>query len=106
MKRLTLMQGLQIGLGLGLSSLAHALPADPQKIASELRMTPQTVRVRLSNLGRVMTVRGSDLALSLAKKPGLGNVRADEWVIDCKRSLIYQPETNFLDSSTLPSSNF
>ncbi len=94
MKRLTLMQGLQIGLGLGLSSLAHALPADPQKIASELRMTPQTVRVRLSNLGRVMTVRGTDLALSLAKKPGLGNVRADEWVIDCKRSLIYQPETN------------
>ena len=94
MKRLTLMQGLQIGLGLGLGSLAFAVPANHTKLASELKMTPQTVRVRLSNLGRVMTIRGTDLALSLARNPALGNVRADEWIIDCKRSLIYQPETN------------
>jgi len=52
------------------------------------------VRVKLSDLGRVMRIRGTDLALSLARKPELGNVRADEWIVDCKRSIIYQPETN------------
>jgi stage II sporulation protein D len=74
-------------------SFALALPLEPSKLASELKMTPKTVRVRLSDLGRVMTIKGTDLALSLAKRPELGNVRADEWVIDCKRSLIYQPES-------------
>lgn len=56
-------------------------------------MTPQTVRVKLSNLGRVMVIKGTDLALSLAKKPELGNIRADQWMIDCKRSLIIDPNT-------------
>jgi stage II sporulation protein D len=70
---------------------AHALPLDPKKLASELKMTPQTVRVKLSNLGRVMIIKGTDLALSLAKKPEIGNVRADQWMIDCKRSLIIDP---------------
>ena len=72
----------------------HALPLDPQRLASELKIGPQTVRVKLSALGRVMSIRGTDLALSLAKKPELGNVRADEWIVDCKKSIIYQPETN------------
>ena len=73
---------------------AHALPVEPAKLASELKMNPQTVRVKLSELGRVMTIRGTDLALSLARKPELGNVRADEWIVDCKKSIIFQPATN------------
>jgi SpoIID/LytB domain protein len=72
----------------------HALPLEPARLASQLKIGPQTVRVKLSDLGRVMTIRGTDLALSLAKKPELGNVRADEWIVDCKRSIIYQPATN------------
>jgi stage II sporulation protein D len=76
-----------------LSPSAQALPLDPQRLASELKVGPQTVRVKLSDLGRVMTIRGTDLALSLARKPELGNVRADEWVVDCKRSIIFQPST-------------
>jgi SpoIID/LytB domain protein len=72
---------------------AHALPLEPRKLASELKMTPQTVRVKLSDLGRVLTIRGTDLALSLAKKPELGNVRADVWIVDCKKSIILQPST-------------
>jgi SpoIID/LytB domain protein len=72
---------------------AHGLPLEPRKLASELRVTPKIVRVKLSDLGRVMVIKGTDLALSLAKKPELGNVRADEWVVDCKRSLIIQPLT-------------
>ncbi len=77
---------------LGLS--AFGTINDSSKLASELKMNPHTVRVRLSELGRVMAIRGTDLALSLAKKPELGNVRADEWIVDCKRSMIYQPATN------------
>jgi hypothetical protein len=73
---------------------AFALPLDPSRLASELKLGPQTVRVKLSDLGRVMTIRGTDLALSLAIKPELGNVRADEWIVDCKKSIIYQPATN------------
>jgi stage II sporulation protein D len=73
---------------------AQALPLDPSRLASELKIGPQTVRVKLSDLGRVMTIRGTDLALSLAIKPELGNVRADEWIVDCKKSIIYQPATN------------
>ena len=72
---------------------AHALPVDPKARASELILTPKTVRVKLSDLGRVMVIKGTDLALSLAKKPELGNVQADEWMVDCKRSLIVQPLT-------------
>gem|GEM_PF-3030636 len=72
---------------------AHAIPIQPRQVASELRIDPRTVRVKLSNLGRVMLIKGTDLALSLAKKPELGSVRADEWVVDCKRSLIIQPLT-------------
>ena len=89
------MQGLRFGLaGLvfsGASSLA--LPVDPAHLASELKMNPQTIRVKLSDLGRVLTIRGTALALSLAKKPELGNVQANEWLIDCKRSLIFEPAT-------------
>jgi len=78
--------------GIGIN--AHAVPmADASKIASSLHVTPQTVRVKLSDLGRVLDIRGTDLALSLAKKPQLGNVRASEWIVDCKRSLIFQPAT-------------
>jgi len=77
-----------------LSTGALALPLDPSRLASELKIGPQTVRVKLSDLGRVMTIRGTDLALSLAIKPELGNVRADEWIVDCKKSIIYQPTTN------------
>ena len=83
-----------IVLSFFLSGGAFAHRPDSSRLASELKLGPQTVRVKLSSLGRVLTIRGTDLALSLAKKPELGNVRADEWVIDCKRSVIYQPETN------------
>ena len=74
--------------------VSQALPLEPARLASELKIGPQTVRVKLSDLGRVMSIRGTDLALSLAKKPELGNVRADEWIVDCKKSIIYQPATN------------
>lgn len=70
-----------------------AIPANPRKIASELKMDSETIRVRLSNLGRVLVVKGEGLALSLAKKPEIGNVLADEWVIDCKRSMLFDPVT-------------
>ncbi len=72
---------------------ARAVPIDPERLASTLRMDPSTVRVRLTGFGRVVTIRGEGLALSLAKRPDLGNVRSDEWVIDCKRSLILEPST-------------
>lgn len=54
-------------------------------------MTPQTVRVKLSNLGSLMMIRGPDLALSLAKKPDIGSVKADQWMIQCKTSQIIDP---------------
>jgi stage II sporulation protein D len=81
------------------STASLGLPLDPKRLASELKMTPQTVRVKLSNLGKVMVIKGTDLALSLAKKPEIGNVRTagssggslDQWMIDCKRSLIIDP---------------
>ena len=72
---------------------AFALPINPDRLASELKMGPQTIRVRLSNLGRAMTIKGEHLALSLAKRPDLGNVQSEEWIIDCKHSLIYEPST-------------
>lgn len=56
-------------------------------------MDSKTIRVRLSSLGRVLVVKGEELALSLARKPELGNVRAGEWLIDCKRSLMMDPAT-------------
>ncbi len=93
MGRLFVRQGLLFILLISKALPALALPLDPNRLASELKMTPQTVRVKLSGLGRIMTVRGTDLGLSLAKKPELGNVRADEWIIDCKKSEIYQPVT-------------
>ena len=93
MGRLVLQHGLLL-LFLALKGIpSFALPLDPNRLASELKMNSQTVRVKLSGLGRIMTVRGTDLGLSLAKKPELGNVRADEWIIDCKKSEIYQPTT-------------
>jgi len=83
---------LLVNLGL-MAQSGFGLPMDPKKLASELKMNSNTVRVRLSDLGRIMTIRGESLALSLAKKPELGNVQAQEWVIDCKSSLIYEPKT-------------
>lgn len=40
-----------------------------------------------------MSIKGTQLALSLAKRPELGTVTADQWVVDCKRNLIIQPST-------------
>lgn len=95
MGRRTLQQGLLLLVSLFcVHREVLALPLNPNRLASELRVTPQTVRVRLSGLGRLMVIRGTDLGLSLAKKPELGNVRADEWIIDCKKSEIYQPSTS------------
>lgn len=74
-------------------NFAHGSTMGARKVANELVTTPTTVRVKLSDLGRVMTIKGTDLALSLAKKPELGNVRSDQWIVDCKRSLIIAPLT-------------
>ncbi|MBU6154491.1 MAG: SpoIID/LytB domain-containing protein [Bdellovibrionales bacterium] len=86
-------QGLLLFCSGFFSVQAVALPLDPARLASELKMNPQTIRVRLSGLGRVMTIKGEHLALSLAKRPDLGNVQSEEWIIDCKRSLIHEPST-------------
>lgn len=94
MGRLKTRQGLLFFITILFSLNAVALPLNPSRLASELRMTPETVRVKLSGLGRIMIIRGTDLGLSLAKKPELGNVRADEWIIDCQKSEIYQPSTS------------
>ena len=72
---------------------AHALPLEPASMASELRLNSRIIRVRLSDLGRVLRIKGNGLAVSLAKKPELGNVQADEWEVDCKRSRLLQPTT-------------
>jgi stage II sporulation protein D len=72
---------------------SSAIPVHPRKMASELKIDSETIRVRLSNLGRVLVVKGEGLALSLAQKPEIGNVLADEWLIDCKRSMLFDPAT-------------
>ncbi len=72
---------------------AHAIPAHSSQLANEIKVTSDTIRVKLSDLGRVLTIKGTDLSLSLAQKPELGSVQADRWVVDCNRNLIYQPET-------------
>jgi len=74
-------------------SNAHALPQDAKKLASQLKVTPKIIRVRLSDLGSTLAIKGSGLTASLAMKPELGSVQADEWVIDCKTSKITQPTT-------------
>ena len=93
MGRLLLQHGLLLSLLFIQVAPSHALPLDPNRLASELLMNPETVRVRLSGLGRILTLKGTDLGLSLARKPELGYVHADEWIIDCKKSEIFQPAT-------------
>jgi len=88
-----LKQGLLSIFLLTTGTVVSALPIDPRHLASELKMNPSTIRVKLSGLGRVMTIKGDSLALSLAKRPELGNVQSEEWIIDCKRSLIFEPRT-------------
>ncbi len=75
------------------SHLAHALPLEPAKLASELKLNSKIIRVRLSDLGSILQIKGNGLAASLAMKPELGNVQADEWEVDCKHSRITQPMT-------------
>jgi stage II sporulation protein D len=72
---------------------ARAIPASTNELASELKVGSTIIRVRLSELGRSLKIKGNGLAASLAMKPELGNVQADEWEVDCKRSRILQPET-------------
>ena len=76
-----------------ISSLAHALPLEPAKLASELKLNSKIIRVRLSDLGSSLQITGNGLAASLAKMPELGNVQANEWAVDCKHSKITQPMT-------------
>lgn len=78
---------------LKLSHIAHALPLEPAKLASELKLNSKIIRVRLSDLGSSLQIKGAGLAASLAMKPELGNVQADEWEVDCKHSKIIQPAT-------------
>ena len=77
----------------GLVPCAQALPIEPKRLASELKLNGETIRVKLSNLGRILSIRGTGLALSLAKNPGIGNIQAENWVIDCKQSTIFEPTT-------------
>ncbi len=75
------------------TQFAHALPLEPAKLASELKLNSKIIRVRLSDLGSSLQIKGNGLAASLAMKPELGNVQADEWEVDCKHSKITQPTT-------------
>jgi len=75
------------------SHIVHALPLEPAKLASELKLNSRIIRVRLSDLGTILQIKGNGLAASLAMKPELGNVQADEWEVDCKLSKITQPTT-------------
>lgn len=75
------------------STFVHALPLEPAKLASELKLNSKIIRVRLSDLGSTLQIKGNGLAASLAMKPELGNVQADEWEVDCKHSKITQPMT-------------
>ena len=72
-------------------SSAHASTVPHAHVVDELQVTPQIIRVRLSDLGHVLSIHGTDLSLSLAKRAELGNVKSDEWLIDCKRNLILEP---------------
>ena len=93
MRRVHVWQGL-LSLSLMAFSLsAHAIPIDPKHLASAIKTGPETILVRLTNFGRMMSIKGEGLALSLAKRPDLGNVQAEEWVIDCSRSMILEPKT-------------
>jgi len=93
MRRVHFWQGLLSISLLSLSGNAFAIPIDPKHLASAIKLGPSTVRVRLTNFGRILSVKGEGLALSLAKRPDLGNVQADEWMIDCNRSMILDPAT-------------
>jgi SpoIID/LytB domain protein len=93
MSGLQIRQGLLAFFSLFFVQRAFSLPLNPENLASELKMNARTIRVKLSGFGRVMTIKGEHLALSLAKRPDLGNVQSEEWIIDCKRSLIYEPST-------------
>lgn len=75
------------------SHIVNALPLEPAKLASELKLNSKIIRVRLSDLGSHLQIKGNGLAASLAMKPELGNVQADEWEVDCKNSKIKQPLT-------------
>ena len=75
------------------TQIVHALPLEPAKLASELKLNSKIIRVRLSDLGSSLQIKGTGLAASLAMKPELGNVQADEWEVDCKHSKITQPIT-------------
>jgi stage II sporulation protein D len=72
---------------------AHAIPVPKDQLASELKINSRIIRVRLSELGKNLHIHGKGLAASLAMMPELGNLFADEWVVDCTHSRILQPET-------------
>ena len=80
-------------LTMKLAHHAHAIPAPIDQVASELKVSTKIIRVRLSDLGKTLHIKGNELAASLAMKPELGNILADEWEVDCKHSRILQPET-------------
>ncbi len=61
--------------------------------ASELRLSSKIIRVRLSDLGAHLQIKGDGLSASLAMKPELGTVDSDEWEIDCRKSKITHPQT-------------
>jgi stage II sporulation protein D len=61
--------------------------------ASELKISPKIIRVRLSDFGSQLQVKGDGLSASLAMKPELGSVESEAWEIDCKKSKITHPRT-------------
>ena len=73
--------------------LVYAISIPSSQVGNELKMTPQTVRVRLSNLGRFLTIKGNSVTISLAMSPSLGNVKGEVWMVDCKTSQLMQPAT-------------
>ncbi len=87
--RLLIMKCFMMWIG----SAVYAVPVPKDQLAGELKINSKIIRVRLSDFGRMLRIKGNGLAASLAMKPELGNVLADEWEVDCKRSRIFQPET-------------
>jgi stage II sporulation protein D len=76
-----------------LTHFARAIPVEPSHVASELKLNAKIIRVRLSELGSTLHIKGNGLTASLAMKPELGNVESDEWSVDCKKSKITHPLT-------------
>ncbi len=71
---------------------AYGVTQSPGQVPSGVKLDRQVVRAKLSGLASSLTIKGTDLALSLVKDPELGLVKADEWLVDCRHGFVIQPE--------------